>query len=71
MIVAGFVGDVLRGENPDKLTSYYDVASSDDIQIVKLYPEGCAEARFKIRGVRRILFYCNRDDLFMIDPLNI
>ena len=23
-IVAGFVGDVLRGENPDKLTSYYD-----------------------------------------------
>ena len=22
--VAGFVGDVLRGENPDKLTSYYD-----------------------------------------------
>ena len=23
-MVAGFVGDVLRGENPDKLTSYYD-----------------------------------------------
>lgn len=23
-IVAGFVGDVLRGENPDKLTSYFD-----------------------------------------------
>ena len=23
-IVAGFVGDVLRGENPEKLTSYYD-----------------------------------------------
>lgn len=23
-IVAGFVGDVLRGENPDKLTGYYD-----------------------------------------------
>lgn len=23
-IVSGFVGDVLRGENPDKLTSYYD-----------------------------------------------
>lgn len=23
-IVAGFVGDVLRGENPDRLTSYYD-----------------------------------------------
>jgi hypothetical protein len=47
MIVAGFVGDVLRGENPDKLTSYYDAASFDDIQIVKLYPKGSAEARFK------------------------
>ena len=23
-VVAGFVGDVLRGENPDRLTSYYD-----------------------------------------------
>lgn len=23
-VVEGFVGDVLRGENPDKLTSYYD-----------------------------------------------
>ena len=23
-VVAGFVGDVLRGENPDKLTSYFD-----------------------------------------------
>ena len=52
-------------------TSFVAAASSDDIQIVKLYPEGSAEARFKIRGVRRILFYCNRDDLFMINPLNI
>ena len=51
--------------------SFVVAASSDDIQIVKLYPEGSAEARFKIRGVRRILFYCNRDGLFMADPLNI
>ncbi len=51
--------------------SFVAAASSDDIQIVKLYPEGSAEARFKIRGVRRILFYCNRDGLFMADPLNI
>ena len=51
--------------------SFVAAASSDDIQIVKLYPEGSAEARFKIRGVRRILFYCNRDGLFMIDLLNI
>lgn len=39
--------------------------------LAKLYPEGSAEARFKIRGVRRILFYCNRDGLFMVDPFNI
>ena len=51
--------------------SFVAAASSDGIQIVTLYPEGSAEARFKIRGVRRILFYCNRDGLFMIDPLNI
>lgn len=51
--------------------SFAAAASSDDIQIVKLYPEGCAEVRFKIRGVRRIFFYCNRDGLFMADPLNI
>ena len=31
--------------------------------------EGNAEARFKIRGVRRIFFYCNRDGLFSIDPV--
>jgi transcriptional regulator with XRE-family HTH domain len=49
--------------------SFVAAASSDDIQMVKLYPEGSAEARFKIRGVRRIYFYCNRDGLFYIDPV--
>jgi hypothetical protein len=44
-------------------------ASSDDMQMVKLYPEGNAEVRFKLRGVRRIFFYCNRDGLFSIDPV--
>ncbi|MCR4947313.1 MAG: helix-turn-helix domain-containing protein [Lachnospiraceae bacterium] len=49
--------------------SFIAAASSDSMQLVKLYPEGNAEARFKIRGVRRIFFYCNRDGLFMIDPV--
>ena len=49
--------------------SFVAAASSDGIQMVKLYPEGNAEARLKIRGVRRIYFYCNRDGLFMIDPV--
>lgn len=47
--------------------SFMAALSSDDIQIKKLYPEGNAEARFKIRGVRRIFAYCNRDGLFYID----
>ena len=51
--------------------SFAAAVSSDNIQMVKLYPEGSAEARFKIRGVRRILFYCNRDGLFIVDPLNV
>ena len=49
--------------------SFVAAASSDDIQMVKLYPEGKAEVRFKIRGVRRIFFYCNRDGLFSIEPV--
>ena len=49
--------------------SFVAAASSDDMQMVKLYPEGNAEVRFKIRGVRRIFFYCNRDGLFSIDPI--
>ena len=47
--------------------SFVAAVSSDDMQMVKLYPEGSAEARFKIRGVRRIFFYCNRDGLFSMD----
>ena len=43
--------------------------STDKIQMIKLYPEGNAEARIKINGVKKILFYCNRDGLFAIDVL--
>ena len=43
--------------------------SSDKAQIVKLYPEGNAEARLKINGVKKILFYCNRDGLFSVVPV--
>ena len=49
--------------------SFIAAASSDGIQMVKLYPEGSAEARFKIRGVKRIFFYCNRDGMFFIYPV--
>ena len=44
--------------------SFIAAEGSDRLQMVKLYPEGNAETRFKINGVKRILFYCNRDGLF-------
>ena len=47
--------------------SFIAAISSDSCRMTKLYPEGCAEARFKISGVRRICFYCNRDGLFFHD----
>lgn len=43
--------------------------ASDKVQIIKLYPEGNAEARLKINGVKKILFYCNRDGLFFVVPV--
>ena len=49
--------------------SFIAALSSDRIQIIKLYPEGNAEARFHIRGVKKILFYCNRDGLFFINTI--
>ncbi len=47
--------------------SFIAAFSLDDLQLIRLYPEGNAEARFRIRGVKRILFYCNRDGLFYMD----
>ena len=44
--------------------SFIAALSSDKMQMIKLYPEGEAQARIKINGVRKILFYCNRDGLF-------
>lgn len=44
--------------------SFIAAVSGDQMQMVKLYPEGEAAARFKRSGVKRIYFYCNRDGLF-------
>ena len=46
--------------------SFIVALSSDKLQMVKLYPEGNPEARVKMNGVKKILFYCNRDGLFSI-----
>ena len=47
--------------------SFVAALSSDKIQMLKLYPEGNPEARFKMNGVKKIFFYCNRDGLFSIN----
>ena len=46
--------------------SFVAAMTSDRIQMVKLYPEGNAEVRFLVRGIRKIYFYCNRDGLFSV-----
>lgn len=47
--------------------SFIAALSSDGVQIIKLYPEGNPTARVKIRGVKRVYCFCNRDGLFYID----
>ena len=53
----------------DHYISFVAALSSDKIQMIKLYPEGNAEARFKINRVKKILFYCNRDGLFSVNVM--
>ena len=48
--------------------SFLAALSPDRLQLVKLYPEGSAEARFKMSGVKKIFCYCNRDGLFGTVP---
>ena len=47
--------------------SFIAAISDQGVQLVKLYPEGNAEARFKISRVRKLYAYCNRHGLFEVD----
>ena len=49
--------------------SFIAAVSPDRIQMVKLYPEGNAEARFKRSSVRKLYYFCNRDGLFEKDVI--
>ena len=46
--------------------SFILALADDGFEAKKLYPEGPAEARFKIRRTRRLLYYCNRHGLFSV-----
>ncbi|MBQ3370144.1 MAG: helix-turn-helix domain-containing protein [Mogibacterium sp.] len=50
----------------DHYISFLAAVSDFGVQLVKLYPEGSAEARFKIDRVKRIYAYCNRHGLYLI-----
>ena len=44
--------------------SFLAFVTSDRLQLVKLYPEGNAEARLQLRGTGYLYCYCNRHGLF-------
>ena len=50
----------------DHFISFIAAASDRGVQLEKLYPEGSAEARFRIDYVKHIYAYCNRHGLFRI-----
>lgn len=50
----------------DHYISFLAAVSDSRVQFAKLYPEGNAEARFKIDGVRKFYAYCNRHGLFQL-----
>ena len=50
----------------DHYISFIAAVKDNGIEIVKLYPEGTAEARFKRSRTGRIYAYCNRHGLFAV-----
>ena len=50
----------------DHYISFLAAVSDQGVQLVKLYPEGNAEARFKINRVKCLYAYCNRHGLFRV-----
>lgn len=46
--------------------SFLAFVTGDRMQLVKLYPEGNAQARLQLRGRGWIYFHCNRHGLFRI-----
>ncbi len=47
--------------------SFILALKDDGCEIRKLYPEGAAEARFKISRTKRFLYYCNQHGLFGVN----
>lgn len=50
----------------DHYISFLAAVLDHGTQIQKLYPEGNAETRFKVSGIRKLYVYCNRHGLFQL-----
>jgi len=46
--------------------SFFASVSDEGIHLIKLYPEGNAEARFKINRIKWIYAYCNHHGLYKV-----
>lgn len=46
--------------------SFWAAVSDNGVQMIKLYSEGDAQARFKIDRVKILYAYCNRHGLFLV-----
>lgn len=46
--------------------SFFAAVTDDGVQIIKMYPEGNAEARFNRRKIRMLYAYCNKHGLFKV-----
>ncbi len=47
--------------------SFIAAVKDNGYELLKLYPEGNAQARFKISKVERIYYYCNKHGLFLTE----
>lgn len=50
--------------NREHYISFIAAVSDNEIQLVKLYPEGSSEVRFRMNRVKYICMYCNRHGFF-------
>ena len=50
----------------DHYISFFAALSDQGVQILKLYPQGPCDGRFKINRVKYLLAYCNRHGLFRV-----
>lgn len=59
-----YLFSIPHGMDKDHYISFMAWVATDRFDLVKLYPEGCAGARFRPRGGGYLYWYCSRHGLF-------